>query len=85
MQSLPILLYAAIGMVMRISVNINPSIGLFNQQKGKIVDILYPDNDENSTNQQSFGKYNLITKSGSSISSFPIIILDIPDYNGPLY
>jgi hypothetical protein len=29
-------------------------------------------------------KYNLITKSGSSISSFPIIILDIPDYNGPI-
>ena len=33
---------------------------------------------------RAYRNYNLITKSGSSISSFPIIILDIPDYNGPI-
>jgi hypothetical protein len=79
-SNLPKILNISIDMIMRLTLNINTKNYLYNQQRGTIVDIIYPpDNSiDNQLPLDRFGKYKINT----TADKMPIIILDIPDYNG---
>ena len=74
-KNIPLSIVLAIGMVVKLTVNICPEWGLCNGSRGTVVDIIYPGDD-------GYIPPAAPNSGADTAAVFPIVIVDFPDYTG---
>ena len=78
-KSIPVSIVYAVGMVVKLTVNLCPEWGLCNGSRGTIVDIIYP-GDDGYIPPTAAASSDQSTPNAETV--FPIVIVDFPDYCG---